>query len=45
LGAHRRRIGIKKKRAAQGRRSGNHCGRHRILKNFRERRGGASGGE
>src|SRR5579863_1269486 len=29
---------IKKKRAAQGRRSGTHCGRHTILKYFRERR-------
>src|SRR5215472_18774396 len=29
---------IKKKRAAPGRRSGNHHGRHRILKYFRERR-------
>jgi hypothetical protein len=25
------RFGIKKKRAAMGRRSGNHCGRHKIL--------------
>ena len=31
---------IKKKRAARGRRSGNHCGRHkRTSRNFRERRG------
>src|SRR5215469_5902102 len=32
---------IKKKRAAPGRRSGNHHGRHRILKDFRERRAGS----
>jgi hypothetical protein len=29
---HRRSQFIKKKRAARGRRTGNHCGRHRILK-------------
>jgi hypothetical protein len=30
---------IKKKRAAQGRRSGNHCGRHKSTsRDFRERR-------
>ncbi len=32
-------VGIKMKKAAQGRRSGNHRGRHRILKYFREHRG------
>src|SRR5215471_16179177 len=37
----RRGFVIKKKRAAQGRRSGNHHGRHRILKYFRERQAGS----
>jgi hypothetical protein len=27
-------FGVKDKRAAQGRRSGNHCGRHKILGRF-----------
>src|SRR6202035_3175143 len=37
-------FGIKDKRAAQGRRRGNHCGRHKILEDFRERRGWSRGG-
>jgi hypothetical protein len=39
MGEFRNCLCIKNKMAAPGRRSGNHCGRHKYLKDFREHRG------
>jgi hypothetical protein len=39
MGEFRNCLCIKNKMAAPGRRSGNHCGRHEYLKDFREHRG------